>query len=169
MVIFDDKNITVAYAYGPRNAGDFALNLGSINILSSLFKKNNISFISRFAEKSPYFKETEDLLEKYEPKISLHPCFFDVDKYRQEKIERIMNIFLSSAKYSYYHLFPFAGYKNNKSTGIRAICESDIVLCNGGNLFYWNKYRKDIAYLFGILFPFTYAKKIKKPYGFLPQ
>jgi len=169
MVILDDKKITVAYAYGPRNAGDFALNLGSINVLSRLFKKNNITFISRFAEESFYFKETKELLAKYEPKIILYPCFFDVDKYRQDKSERIWKIFLSSTQYSYYHLFPIRGYKKTKLPGIKAISESDIVLCNGGNLFYWNRYRKDIAYLFGILFPFTYAKKIKKPYGFLPQ
>lgn len=159
MVLFNEKNITIAYAYGPRNAGDFALNLGAINVLSGLFKKNNISFISRFAKKAPYFKETKDLFAKYEPQISLYPCFFDVDRYRQEKFERIMKILVSSAKYSYYHLFPFVGYNNDKSTAIRRICDSDIVLCNGGNLFYWNKYRKDIAYLYGILFPFTYAKK----------
>jgi polysaccharide pyruvyl transferase WcaK-like protein len=169
MVVFKDKKVLIAYAYGTRNAGDFALNLGSINLLSELFEKNNMSFVSRFGEKSPDFKKTKDLLAKYEPKVNIYPCFFDVDKYRQGKFERFGKIFSASSKYVYYNFLPFTNCRYIKSPGIKAICNSDMVLCNTGNLFYWNQYRHDLAYLFGVLFPFAFSKKIKKPYGFLPQ
>ena len=160
--------VTIAYAYGPQNAGDFALNLGTINLLSEIYDKENIYMISRFGEDSPDFKESKRLLKEYEPDVTLLPCFFDVDRYRQNKIERSLNIGKAAARYLYYAKIPGTG-AFSRLPAIKAINESEFVFCNSGNLFYWNEYRKDLAYLYGILFPFKYAEKIRRPYGFLPQ
>jgi len=160
--------ITIAYGYGPQNAGDFSLNLGTINLLSELYDKKNIYMISRFGEDSPDFKESKRLIERYEPGVTLLPCFFDVDRYRQNRIERSLNIGKAAARYLYYAKIPGTGALS-RLPAIKAINDSKFLFCNSGNLFYWNEYRKDPAYLYGILFPFKYAEKIRKPYGFLPQ
>jgi len=166
--MIDDK-ITIAYAYGPQNAGDFSLNLGTISLLSEIYDKKNFYMISRFGEDSPDFKESKKMLTKYEPDVSLIPCFFDVDRYRQTRFQRSLNMGKAAAEYIHYTKMPGAGI-NSDSPAVKAINESEFVFCNSGNLFYWNEYRRrDLAYLYGIVFPFKYAQRIEKPYGFLPQ
>ncbi len=169
MNIVENKKIVIAYAYGPKNSGDLAINLGAIDLLSEIIPEKNISMISRFAFQLPDFKNTQTYLKNYYPDVELLPGFFNYDRHRHNKIKKIKEIINGISKEFYYNILPFTNCNWPCSKTIKTICDSDFIFCNGGNLFYWNEYSRDLTRLFGLIFPFKFARKIGKNFGFLPQ
>ncbi|MCX7748529.1 MAG: polysaccharide pyruvyl transferase family protein [Clostridia bacterium] len=162
------KKVILFYAWGSNNAGDLALGLGAVDLLSEVLPAKNITVVSRHGEKTKAYKEAKNTFINMFPGINFIPSPFGFS--RQSKIDKIMELVSSSLLVPICLLFPkmsLAIFKKNKA--LKAIGECDIAVCNGGNLFYWNKARKSIPRLIAFAFPLLLSKRLKKKYGFLPQ
>lgn len=155
--------ITLAYLYGPRNAGDMALNIGALDIINKL-NNLNINAISRFSEKHECFGETVKYLGDLYDNVKIVP--FPVNYDRNEK--KPLKNFLEVAKGSFMYVPRIEKPITGKNEIIQAIEKSDYLIFNGGNLLF-SRNIKDNLRLKGILYPVYIAEKINKPYIFLPQ
>ncbi len=161
------NKIVLTYAWGIPNAGDHALTLGAIELLLLHVPESEIIIISRFSNKNDSKDGTKDILDRYpDIKVLESPFKFSRRTVIDRFLEKIYGFFMLII----VTLFPKISlkiYKNNKA--LQSIATARLLLCNGGNLFYWNKYRKSFPRLLALGLPFILAKKVGVPYGFLPQ
>ncbi len=169
MIKKKDDTVTLAYIYGLRNSGDFALNLGALDILTQIYDINKINMISRFSEKSKEFLIIKDYLNDYYGEVNIIGSPFNVDDITQNPLKKQLNITKAGTKLLSGLAFPKLTESITSDPALKAISESKFLFCNGGNLYHWNKYRKSYSYTYGVSFPFLYARKVGVPYGFLPQ
>jgi len=165
----ENKHIVLAYAYGPKNSGDLAINLGAIEIIASLYPQENITLISRFAGNSSGFHDTKRFLHSQGFEVHLLPCPFNYDRHVQVGLGKILTLASETLRYCYIRLALCANASLSEVPAVTALRDADLILCNGGNLFYWNRCSHSLTRLLGLTFPVHVARLLGKPYGFLPQ
>jgi len=165
-------NIVIAYCYGTSNAGDKAITPGTINLINQTFSNivNKITVISLFPYCESEYRESATYIKDKYPNIEFieNPLYFLYFKHHIPLLSYILNykiLFWINLLFTY--LFP--RFISKFSRGIKAILESDIVIFNGGNLFFYNKWRKSLYALLLFVFPLLIAKRLGKPYGILAQ
>ena len=162
-----EKQIVLTYAWGTPNAGDHALTLGAIELLLNHTKESNITIISRFSSENDPKDPTLDIKNRY-PNIEVLESPFKFS--RKTVIDRFFEKVYGLVMLLLVSFFPSLSlklFRNNKA--LHSIANAKIVLCNGGNLFYWNRHRKSLPRLLALAMPMIMAKKLKVPYAFLPQ
>lgn len=149
--------VSIYYLYSANNAGDMAICLGLLDLLSTI-PNTSIRFISRFTEKDPEFNESKILINKYFPKVEVVPGYI--------KFSRDSNIFskiVSHIKGLFISLFPFL-----KPTIKDDVKDADLVLLNGGNFLRCNSVA-DYLRLKAMFIPLKVAKKMSKNIVCMPQ
>jgi polysaccharide pyruvyl transferase WcaK-like protein len=162
-----NKKVVLTYAWGTPNAGDHALTMGALELITRMIPEDEITVISRFSSKLDKKDPTKDILDKY-PNIEVieSPFKFSRATFIERTLEKVIGLIMMIT----FIFFPKLGmilFKNNKA--IASIVNARFVLCNGGNLFYWNEHRKSLPRLLALIFPFIIAKNNNVKYGFLPQ
>ncbi len=161
------KKIVLTYAWGTPNAGDHALTLGAIELLLKHVPEQDIIIISRFSSRKESKDPTKDILDRY-PDIEVLESPFKFSRITawDRFLEKIYGLIMLTM----VSVFPRLSLKVfKKNEALQSISNARIVLCNGGNLFYWNEHRKSLPRLLALGLPFIMAKKLNIPYGFLPQ
>lgn len=155
--------VCLAYIYGPRNAGDMALNLGAIDLLKQISGIEIIG-ISRFAKEHDGYQSTVEYINKIYKNIEIVPFPINYDRNKGSSILRISAFCKGSMLY-----FPTIKHPLLTKTEVYKIIESsDWFVFNGGNLLFSRGF-KDNLRLQGILYPIRLAEKLSKPIGLLPQ
>lgn len=151
------KTISLIYGYSARNAGDFAITLGAIDILRSL--GYHIKLFSRYRHNQKDYIEAEESLKKlYGDKIEIFESPFYLD--------RSSSLFTSIFHYVEGAAIAF-GMKKNKRFSAE-LFDSDIVIFNGGNLFRCHSFI-DFTRLCALMYPLKLAMKNGRKYIVLPQ
>lgn len=162
-----DRRIVVFYAWGTQNAGDHALTVGALNLLSSLLPQQQITVVSRFAKgESPH--DATDELKRQFPGISVVPCPFG--SARATRFQRLLQNTEGLAVSLVCMVLPRLALRLFRGKqAIQELGRADLVLLTGGNLFYWHRYRKSLPRLGAFAWPLVMAHRLGITYGFLPQ
>lgn len=148
--------VTIFYGYSADNAGDMAITVGALDLLSERF--DEISIFSRYYEGSISFEQSKVYLETRYNNIKVFPCPFILDR-----TAGVLNSF-----YNYgYSCLKYFGLISNESVH-KEIDESSLVLFNGGNLLRCTSL-VDFIRIKALFHPFKYASKKGVPYIVLPQ
>lgn len=150
-------NITIYYLYSANNAGDMAICLGLLDLLSEL-NDLKIKFVSRFAEKDPEFSESKKFINSYFPEVEVAPGYI-----RFSRSSNFINKLISYFKGFALSIFPFLN-KNMK----RDLENADLVLLNGGNFLRCNSVT-DLLRLKAMFIPFKLARRKNKHMICMPQ
>lgn len=151
------KTVSLIYGYSARNAGDFAITLGAIDVL--LQEGYRIKLFSRYCRKNQDFLDSKKMIEKrYGDKIQLFESPFNLN--------RTDSLFKTIRNYAHGVLtlsgiIPDRAFKN-------ALLDSEAVIFNGGNLFRCHSFI-DFTRLCALLYPLKLAGKNKKKYIIFPQ
>lgn len=161
------KKVVVAYAYGTTNAGDHALTLGALELLQSVDTSLEISVVSRYSTQEEPSRATQDIQNKF-PGVRAIPSPFAFS--RENAFLRLLQKAHGFLLVAFSLLLPgLADRVFHNNIAIQEIADADLVLCNGGNLFYWNEHRKSLPRLIALAFPMYLARRLDIPYGLLPQ
>lgn len=144
----------LVYSYSSKNAGDMAITLGAIDLLTS--KYNSIKMVSRYSEFDQNFKESKIEILKRNPNIQIIGSPFELDR-NKGNLGILKNYLNGIGKLLFGNSF------FNK-----VISDVDIVFFNGGNLLRCNSF-SDFARLIALVTPLMVAKKLKKPVIILPH
>lgn len=161
------KKIVLAYAYGTTNAGDHALTLGALRLLQEVDTPVEVSVISRYSRQQEPSEATRDITKRF-PDVDTVPSPFAFS--RSSALSRMlekMHGFLLVAFVLSLPRVALSFFHHNEA--LMEIADADLVLCNGGNLFYWNRYRKSLPRLVALAFPMMLARRTGTPYALLPQ
>ena len=151
------KQVSLIYGYSSRNAGDFAITLGAIDVLLSLGCK--IKLFSRYCAKNKdYHESLSDLRRRYGNQIDVYESPFCLD--RTDSLSRTVLNYTDGA-------FSLVGLKGN-NTFKENLLASDYVIFNGGNLFRCNSII-DFTRLCALMYPLNIAVKKDKPIIIFPQ
>ncbi len=157
------KRIFLAYIYGSRNAGDMAINLGTLDLLNQI-GNFEISALSRFSRVQCEFSKTKTYLEKRYNNLTITPYPISFDRHTQNIYGQLCAFVKGVGLY-----FPSLKHSINKFDNIFPdISQSSYVIFNGGNLLFSNGLLDDIR-LLGLVYPLEIARVLDKPFGFLPQ
>jgi hypothetical protein len=141
--------------------------MGALELLTRILPENQIIVLSRFPSKNDIKDPTNDINDKYpDVEVIESPFKFSRKTLLDRSLEKLLGL-LMVLLFQFMPKIAKKVFKNNK--GVNAIIDSKFVLCNGGNLFYWNDHRKSLPRLLALIFPFIVAKKFNIKYGFLPQ
>lgn len=155
--------VVLVYLYGPRNAGDMALNLGAIDLMKRIYGIH-LSGVSRFAKDHESYSQTTEYLNKVYGNLPVIPFPVSYDRNNTSRLSQLLAYLRGSLLY-----FPALGHSILGEDSVReAIEAADLVVFNGGNLLFSRNF-KDNLRLRGILYPLLVAQKLSKPYIFLPQ
>lgn len=143
-----------AYQYGRANAGDFAINIGSLDLISEFF--DEITVLSKTTNSEEFQNDKKYLTDLYE-NISMLEGPFDLNRNQNSTL---LKNYLTGL-YKYFYLA-------NKGEYAKSIMNSNIVFLNGGNLFRCNNFT-DYVRLYALTFPLKIAKKNNLDYILLPQ
>jgi polysaccharide pyruvyl transferase WcaK-like protein len=161
------NQVVLTYAWGTPNAGDHALTLGAIELLIRHLPQDKITVISRFSSQDDPKDPTTDIKLRY-PEVEVLGSPFKFS--RRTAIARLLEKVYGLLVLFFVSFFPRISTKLFKrNDAIQSIANAKIVLCNGGNLFYWNEHRRSLPRLLALSLPFILAKKLGVPYAFLPQ
>lgn len=151
------KSVSLIYGYSARNAGDFAITLGAVDLL--LESGVSVKLFSRYCKKNKDFYDSKKLVnDRYGDKVKVFESPFCLD--------REDSVFKTALNY-FDGIMSLIGIKNNANFK-RELLESDIVIFNGGNLFRCESFI-DMARLSALMYPLQIAKKKNKPYLIFPQ
>ncbi len=162
----EKKKIFLANLHNSNNPGDMAINVGTLDFLSS-FDDYTVSASLR-SPKKKIVGDPEGKLKNNYPLIKLfRPFYARIDGMEQNRFITILKMML------FLILLPmpkiiFDGYVR-RCPVFEEVLSSDIILCNGGNLFYWNKHGKYFWRTLTLIWPVLLASKYKKAFGFLGQ
>ena len=150
------KTISLIYGYSARNAGDFAITLGAIDILlSNGFK---VKLFSRYSTSNEDYWTSKKSLERlYGDIIEYFECPFSLD--RSDSIWSTIRSYLDGG-------MALIGIKRNDEFRNKLL-SSDAIIFNGGNLFHCSSFT-DYARLKALLYPLNIARD-KKPIVIFPQ
>jgi polysaccharide pyruvyl transferase WcaK-like protein len=148
------KKAFFAYQYGRANAGDFAINIGSLDLISEYF--DEITILSKTTDAIEFQKDKKYLLNLYD-NINILEGPFNLDRTSNYKLLKNYSVGL----YKYFSLTYKGIYK-------KSIINNDIVFLNGGNLFRCSNFT-DYIRLYALTFPLKIAKKNNMKYVLLPQ
>lgn len=138
----------LVYSYSSKNAGDMAITLGAIDLLSP--KYNSIIMISRYSENDENFKESRIEILNRNPNIELIGSPFELNR-NKGKLYILKNYF-----------FGFIKLYTKQSFFVKVINDVDKVFFNGGNLLRCNSF-SDLFRLIALMKPIKVAVKLKKP------
>ncbi|WP_263808903.1 polysaccharide pyruvyl transferase family protein [Salinibacter sp.] len=161
------KKVVLAYAYGTTNAGDHALTLGALRLLQEVDAPVEISVISRYSRHQEPSEATRDIAKKF-PDVNTVPSPFAFSRSSAltRVLEKVHGFLLVAFVFALPHI-ALSFLRHNEA--LMEIADADLVLCNGGNLFYWNRHRKSLPRLIALAFPMMIARRLGKAYAFLPQ
>lgn len=152
------KTVGLIYGYSARNAGDFAITLGAIDVLLQM--GYNLKLFSRYQRQQQDFQEAEKYLKKrYGDKIDV---IIDSPFY----LDRSSNL-LSTLFHYADGAFTIMGLKRNEYF-YNSLINCDIVAFNGGNLLRCESFI-DYTRLCALLYPLKIAQKAHIPYIIMPQ
>ncbi|NLB86811.1 MAG: hypothetical protein GX793_07100 [Bacteroidales bacterium] len=142
------------FGYSTKNAGDFAITLGTIDYFLS--RNHDIDIISKDHSTSEEFKKTLEIIKNKYPQITVYPHKFKLR--RNKKILLFLDYFVGFLK----SVFRIHGnyYKN-------IIKNYDGLLFGGGNVLRGESLT-DLIRLKGLFYPFIFNKK-KIPVYVLPS
>ncbi|WP_459191538.1 polysaccharide pyruvyl transferase family protein [Halosimplex sp. J119] len=161
-------SLSFVYAYGCRNAGDFAINQGSVTLLERTLPDTTVTAISRFDEESEEYSEIEEKMDSFEKEIQLFGGPITYDPKSQSRSEQ----FLSLTKSGLQYLYDIAGFSEESRFYSRMydqITGSDAMIYNGGNAIHYSPSHQSFTYLLAVLYPLHVARRNDVPYALLPQ
>ncbi|WP_276251031.1 polysaccharide pyruvyl transferase family protein [Haloarcula rara] len=161
----DLDSLTLAYAYGCRNAGDFAINEGALALLSRAAPEADVTAVSRFAAESPEFQRMADELDD-ELTLVGGPITYDPE--RQSRPAQFAALAHNGLQYG-VDLAGVAEGQSVHSALYDRITDGDALLFNGGNAIHHSPSHGNLPYLLAMLYPLQVARRNDVPYGLLPQ
>ncbi|WP_277540855.1 polysaccharide pyruvyl transferase family protein [Haloarcula laminariae] len=163
----DLDSLTLAYAYGCRNAGDFAINEGSLALLSRACPEADVTAVSRFASASPEYQRMADRLDTLaEGALVGGPITYDPE--RQSRPAQLAALARNGLQYG-VDLAGVAEGRSAHSALYERITDGDALLFNGGNAIHYSPSHGNLPYLLAMLYPLQVARRNDVPYGLLPQ
>ena len=163
----DLDSLTLAYAYGCRNAGDFAINEGTLALLERTVPEADVTAVSRFASASPEYERMADELDSFDDGALVGgPITYDPE--RQSRAEQLTALARNGLQYG----VDVAGVADDRSLHSELydrITDADALLFNGGNAIHYSPSHGSLPYLLAMLYPLQIARRNDVPYGLLPQ
>lgn len=146
----------VLYLYGPENAGDMAICMGTVGFLRR--RGVDVAMVSRFDASSPDFAASRELMGRRYPEVEIHPGVFELDR-TSGRASLVRQYAAGMAK----ALLP------KDDARVRSLVEgADVVLFNGGNLLRCAGVT-DAARLEALFYPLRAARRAGKRVVCLPQ
>ncbi|MDS0281583.1 polysaccharide pyruvyl transferase family protein [Haloarcula onubensis] len=163
----DLDSLTLAYAYGCRNAGDFAINEGSLALLDRTVPDVDVTAVSRFASESPEYERMVEELDGVEDGALVGgPITYDPES--QSRPAQLAALARNGLQYG----VDVAGVADDLSVHsalYEGITDADAMLFNGGNAIHYSPSHGNLPYLLAMLYPLQVARRNDVPYGLLPQ
>lgn len=151
------KTVSLIYGYSARNAGDYAITLGALDILIASGLK--VKLFSRYCRRNKDFWESKQSIEaRYGQQIELFESPFCLD--RTDSLLSTIASYIDGAA-------SVVGLKRN-SEFKKNLLDTDLILFNGGNLFRCHSFI-DYTRLQALLYPLRIAIKAKKNFSIFPQ
>lgn len=151
------RTISLVYGYSARNAGDFAITLGAIDVLLELGCR--VKLFSRYCKKNKdYWDAQKALSDRYGKRVSYYECPFNLDRSAK---------FLDTARNYLGGLLIVAGLERDSGFS-EELLDADYVVFDGGNLFRCNS-MIDLTRLLALTYPLRLARKKGKPIVIFPQ
>lgn len=151
------RTVSLIYGYSARNAGDYAITLGALDILCAQGCK--VKLFSRYRKgQKDFFQSSKDLIARYGDRIEIYESPFCLD--RTDGIGKTFR--------NYFVGFATLIGLNSQSGFQKELLDSDVIVFNGGNLFRCHSFI-DFTRLLALLFPLRIAVKNHKPYLIFPQ
>jgi polysaccharide pyruvyl transferase WcaK-like protein len=160
--------VSLAYSYGCRNAGDFAINQGSLSLIEQANSNLNISTIARFSEGNKEYQQIRKRFDDTEREIRIFGGPISYDPESQSGKEQLYSLVHDGIQYG----FDLTGmFRNSRfhSSLFEQITSSDMFLFNGGNAIHYSPSHQSLPYLLAVLYPLHIAQRNNIPYGILPQ
>ena len=126
------KNITLAYSYGFDNPGDYAITPGAINAIRSVDENIFITIISSYTPNHNIFLKTKKILETKYDNLEVIPNDLFYKKKKKSiiyKFRILISILLNRSQNLTY----------SKSKMLKSLLKSDMLVFNGGHIFFWDK------------------------------
>lgn len=118
------KTVSLVYGYSARNAGDFAITLGAIDVLLSFGIK--VKLFSRYSRSNlDYHQALETLNQRYSNHIEVFESPFTLDR-TDSMIKTLKNY--TEGLFTIMGIIRKRGFR-------RQLLDSDMIIFNGGNLF----------------------------------
>lgn len=144
------------YSYSAKNAGDLAITLGALDLLS--YNKNEISTISRYSANDEQYKASSAYVKKRYQDLKIYPSPFELNR-NTSKVGVLKQYLIGFLK--------ILGVKTN--TEFKKLIQGfDKVYFNGGNLLRCNSVT-DFIRLVALIYPLKFAIKSNIPVVILPQ
>ncbi len=145
----------LAYQYGMANAGDFAINIGSLDLLDEFY--DAITIVSKLTANDKEYIRNMEYLRKYYPDFDIIQGPFNLN--RGNIFTTLKSYLIGSLKYPV--LLNNGKYNN-------AVKNSNMLFLNGGNILRCESLT-DYIRLYALLFPLRLARKHNLDYILLPQ
>jgi colanic acid/amylovoran biosynthesis protein len=166
------KNISLVYCWGNKNLGDKAITPGTIRFLKQVYPDSNLFVLSVFEKDCENYKESEDYIcgKFCDVNFVPQPLIFINEKRMRNSTKKcwaVLNAFIGMVALCMPKLFNRL-FKGN--AGFDTLIKSDLIIYNGGVLFFHNKTnsRRKLI-LFRLMFPFLLAKRLKIRHAFYGQ
>jgi|GEM_PF-2445606 len=156
--------IVLAYAWGRRNAGDHALTLGALELLRTIVPEEELVVVSRYRDSSNPDAPDQHITSCF-PGVKVFPAPFDMARHGRWRsiIQRLAGLgFMTRVLLTPPNTL-------NRLPRLAPMAQSRFILLNGGNLFYWHSLRRNFGRIAALAFPLQVARRLERPYGFLPQ
>ncbi len=164
----EPKSLSFAYSYGCKNAGDFAINEGSLSLIERAVPDADVKTISRFEENSEEFAKMAEKLESLTNEAELFGGPITYDPTSQSRPAQLLSLLQNGIQYG----FDIATLREDSqfhSKLFEQITTSNGLLFNGGNAIHYSPSHQSIAYLLAVLYPIQVARRNNIPYAILPQ
>ncbi|PSP83114.1 hypothetical protein BRC96_09430 [Halobacteriales archaeon QS_6_64_34] len=159
----DLDSLTLAYAYGCRNAGDFAINEGTLALLERTIPGVDVTAVSRFDSDSPEYSRMADELETT---LVGGPISYDPES--QSRPAQLAALARNGLQYG-VDVASVADGRSVHSALYEEITDADALLFNGGNAIHYSPSHGSLPYLLAMVYPLQVARRNDVPYGLLPQ
>lgn len=164
----DFESLSFAYAYGCRNAGDFAINQGSLSLIERAVPEADVAAIARFAEDSGEFRKMAREFESLDESVRLFGGPITYDPKSQSRLEQLLELGRSGMQYG-FDMAAIADESRFHSDLSQQVTTSTALFFNGGNAIHYSPSHQSFAYLLAVLYPLHVAQRNDVPYAILPQ
>lgn len=164
----DIDSLSYAYAYGCRNAGDFAINQGSLSLFTEALPDTEVSAVARFAEDSEEFRRMASDFDAIGSNAELFGGPITYDPKSQSTPRQLLALAENGVQYG-FDLTGLAEESRFHSNLFQEIESSDLFLFNGGNAIHYSPSHQSLMYLLAVLYPLHVARRAGVPYAILPQ
>ncbi|OYR51425.1 hypothetical protein DJ73_13300 [Halorubrum sp. Ea1] len=163
------SDITLSWGYGCRNAGDMAINYGSLEFLNNNFQNKEVHIISRYPQRHSQVTKAKNRLNEREYDFELSGGPIRYDPKNQSSVERKYALISDIIRYTSDILNLDSFNHQFESKIASSIRNSDLLLFNGGNLIHHSPHRGSLPYVLAIIYPLVVAQRNDTPYALLPQ